>query len=157
MNHFKIDGKQGFILLDFSDMFGFPNEISIDDSYEIRGKLTLKSGNYIVNDAEVWITIGQLHLLFQQLKKAYEQLKENVVFSNIDSSLYFNMTLKVAEGIFIQGYFQENENRLYFELESNLCYIKSTLNELEKMVDHYGDLLGIKKYSAVQYCLSTYH
>ncbi|MFJ8262920.1 hypothetical protein ACIQ4I_13350 [Rummeliibacillus sp. NPDC094406] len=148
MNNFIIDGKQGFIQIEFNEVFGFPDETSFDGGYDVQGKLSLKSENYYVKDAEVWFTTGQIYTLFKQLQKAYKLLKGAITFSNRDETFKFEMKFNPSGQIEIEGFFQEfldKENILQFEFLSDQSYLMTTLEELKNIVENYGDLKGIKK------------
>ncbi|HWI46831.1 MAG TPA: hypothetical protein VNU45_01235 [Rummeliibacillus sp.] len=148
MNNFIIDGKQGFIQIEFNEVFGFPDETSFDGGYDVRGKLSLKSENYYVKDAEVWFTTGQIYTLYKQLQKAYKLLKGSITFSNRDETFKFEMKFNRSGQIEIEGSFQEfldKENILQFEFLSDQSYLITTLEELKNIVENYGDLKGIKK------------
>ena len=147
MNNFIIDGKQGFIQIEFNEVFGFPDETSFDGGYDVRGKLSLKSENYYVKDAEVWFTTGQIYTLYKQLQKAYKLLKGSITFSNRDETFKFEMKFNRSGQIEIEGSFQEfldKENILQFEFLSDQSYLIATLEELKNIVAYYGDLKGKK-------------
>ena len=147
MNEFVIGGKQGYIRIEITEVLGFPNETSYKGGYEVKGKIDIKSGNYFVKEAELWFSTGQVFEFYTELQKCYRKLNGVMKFTP-DSNLKFEIHFNKLGQINIQGYFQEflsEENLLQFEFESEQSYLFSTLEELKKIVDHYGDLEGIKK------------
>ncbi|MFS0864898.1 hypothetical protein [Fredinandcohnia sp. 179-A 10B2 NHS] len=147
MNEFIIDGKQGFIKIEFKEVYGFPNETSYLGGYDVKGKIDIKSGNYFVKDAEIWFSTGQVYQFFIELEKCYNELKGRVTFSESGNNLRIELNFNRLGQINIQGCFQEvahQENILHFELESEQSYLTSTLSKLKSIVDHYGDLKGKK-------------
>jgi len=138
VSEFKIAGKNGFIRIEINEVFGFPTETRFNGGYDVKGKVEIKSGNYYVNEGELWFSTGQIFEFFIKLQKCYDKIDGNVI------ELEF---IKLGQ-IQIQGYFQEFpsiENILEFEFESDQSYLASTLVELKKIVDCYGDLKGIKE------------
>lgn len=147
MNEFKIAGKQGFIHIELSKVYGYPNETSYLGGYDVKGKIEIKSGNYFVKDAEIWFSTGQVYQFFIQLQKCYNKLKGSVTFSESENNLKIELNFNRCGQIDIQGYFQEvahQENILHYEFESEQSYLTSTLRQLSSIIDHYGDLKGKK-------------
>ncbi|KON68863.1 hypothetical protein AKG34_08715 [Peribacillus butanolivorans] len=145
VHEFKIDGKQGFIQIELNEVYGFPNETSYLGGYDVKGKIDIKSGNYYVN-GELWFSTGQVFEFYTQLQKCYRELKGKATFSNSETTLKLELDFNKLGQIIIQGYFQElasEENILQFEFESDQSYLESTLQELNKIVDHYGGLKGV--------------
>ncbi|RFU69387.1 hypothetical protein [Bacillus sp. V59.32b] len=145
MNEFIIAGKQGFIRIELSEVYGFPNETSYLGGYDVKGIVEIKSGNYFVKDAELWFSTGQVYQFFNQLQKCYNDLKGCVTFSESENNLKIDLSFNKFGQINIQGYFQEvahQENILQFEFESEQSYLVSTLHQLQNIVDQYGDLKG---------------
>ncbi|MGB6406561.1 MAG: hypothetical protein WBF39_03740 [Planococcus donghaensis] len=142
MMDFMIAGKQGFIRIELTEVYGFPEETSYLGGFGVQGSIEIKSGNYYVKDAELWFSTGQVYEFFVQLQKAYQSLKGRVIFmesdNNLDLSLHFNQFGQIN----IKGNFQEvsePENSLQFEFESEQSYLVSTLQQLQRIVDYYGD------------------
>ena len=148
MSEFKIAGKNGFIRIEINEVFGFPTETRFNGGYDVKGKVEIKSGNYYVNEGELWFSTGQIFEFFIKLQNCYDKLDGNVIFFNSESNFKIELEFIKLGQIQIQGYFQEFpsiENILEFEFESDQSYLASTLVELKKIVDCYGDLKGIKE------------
>jgi hypothetical protein len=146
MNGFTIKGKQGFIRIELQNASGFPKETSHFGGYDAEGIVEIKSGNYHVL-GEIWFTTGDIYEFYKQLDECYRQLKGMAVFWNYETSLKLEVGFNHLGQVVLQGYFKEKahmENELQFEMESDQSFLSSTLGELRKFVDHYGDSKGIK-------------
>ncbi|MCA0983382.1 hypothetical protein LCL89_04870 [Halobacillus yeomjeoni] len=144
MNEFTLEGKQGFIHLKLQEVPDFPDSTSHFGGYDARGVVEIKSGNYYVR-SEVWFTTGEVFEFYQELKQCFQKLRGDVVFSNYDSNLRIEISFTSFGHFIMKGFFQERpdqDNQLQFEIESDQSYLSSTLNQLEKFVDYYGDLKG---------------
>jgi len=145
MNAFLIGGKQGYIRIEIIEVIGFPNVTSYLGGYEVKGKIDIKSGNYFVQDAELWFSTGQIYTFFIQLQKCFKQLNGSVTFTDSSSNMEFEIHFNRLGQITIEGYFQEflsKENKLHFEFESEQSYLLSSFDELRMIVAHYGGLEG---------------
>ena len=145
LNEFVVAGKQGFIRIKCNEVIGFPKETSHFGGYDAEGITEIKSGNYFVN-GELWFSTGQVFEFYTQLQKCYHELKGKATFSSSEKNLKFELDINKLGQIIIQGYFQElasEENILQFEFESDQSYLEQTLQELKKIVDHYGGLKGV--------------
>ena len=146
MYKFKIGDNQGFIELKLNAVIGFPDTTDFDGGYTVKGTISLQSGNYYVQDAEVWFTTGQIYELYIQLQKAYEQLNGVITFSNRDNTLNFELKFNHLGQIIVQGYFQKvlsDANRLDFEFILDQSYLPVAIADLKEVVEYYGDLKGV--------------
>ena len=146
MNGFTITGKRGFIRIELQNASGFPKDTSHFGGYEAEGIIEIKSGNYYIF-GELWFTTGDVYDFYKQLDKCYRELNGIAVFSNYENSLELEVVFNRLGQVVIQGSFQEKayvENELQFEIESDQSFLTSTLEELRKFVDHYGDSKGVK-------------
>ncbi|WP_047154065.1 WapI family immunity protein [Aneurinibacillus tyrosinisolvens] len=147
MNKFEIAGKNGFIRIEFNEVFGFPKQTSYLGGYDVEGKIEIKSRNYYVKEAKLWFSTGQVYEFFIRIQECYNLLKGNATFSDSENNLEFSLSFIKLGHIHIQGRFQElghEENILKFEFESDQSYLSSTLQQLKNIVEHYGDLKGVK-------------
>jgi len=148
VNEFEIEGKMGFIRIEFIEVFGFPEQTCYLGGYEVKGKVEIKSGNYYVKDAELWFSTGQVYEFFVQLHKCYFDLKGGVTFLESENNFKFDLSFNGLGQINIRGYFQElasEENILQFEFDSEQSYLATTLHQLKGIVDYYGDLKGMER------------
>lgn len=146
MNGFTIKGKQGFIRIELQTAIGFPKDTSHFGGYDAEGIVEIKSGNYYVL-GELWFTTGEVYEFYKQLDKSYRELKGMAVFWNYDASMKLEVVFNHLGQVVLQGYFKEKtpmDNELQFEMESDQSFISSTLEDLGKFVDYYGDSKGIK-------------
>ena len=147
MNEFTIKGEQGFIRIELQNVIGFPEETSHFGGYDAEGIVEIKSGNYYVL-GEMWFSTGDVYKFYTQLEKCYRDLKGKATFWNYETSLKLEIVINHLGQIVLQGYFKERtllENELQFEIESDQSFLSSTLVDLRRFVDHYGDTKGLKK------------
>lgn len=147
MNEFTVTGKQGFIRIQLIKTFGFPQNTSHFGGYDSQGITEIKSGNYYVL-GELWFSTGEVFEFYEQLERCYCELKGEATFLNSESNLKMDIKFNKAGQINIQGYFKElahQNNELQFEIESDQSFIGSTLQELKKFVEQYGDMKGVKE------------
>ncbi|WP_449539693.1 WapI family immunity protein [Ferdinandcohnia sp. Marseille-Q9671] len=148
MKEFIIAGKQGFIRIEFVEVYGYPTETSYLGGYDVKSKVEIKSGNYLVKDAELWCSTGQIYTFFIQLQECYNNLTGSATFSESENKLKIDLTFTSLGQVRIKGFFQEvtnQENILQFEIESEQTYLQSTLEQLQKIADNYGTDNGINK------------
>lgn len=146
MNEFTIKGEQGFIRIELQNVIGFPEETSHFGGYDAEGIVEIKSGNYYVL-GELWFTTADVYEFYKQLDNCYRELKGMAVFWNYETSLKLEVVFNHLGQVILQGYFKEKahmENELQFEMESDQSFLTSTLEDLRKFVDHYGDSKGVK-------------
>lgn len=144
---FKIGAEQNFIEFGLNTLHGFQNETDIDGGYAVEGSISIQSGKYGVNNAEVWFTTGQVYQLYQQLNEAFQDLKGTIIFSNRGEDIYFEMEFTRLGQIHVSGHFKEYpsiENRLQFDFQLDQSHIPSALKELKKIVGVYGGMRGNK-------------
>lgn len=103
-----------------------------------QGTVSIQSGNYYVMNAEIWITIDELMTFYKQLQKAYNSLKGNITFSNLDRTLHFTLQFNPFGQIKLEGEFQElhsQENKLEFEIIIDHSHLSATLLQLKQIVE----------------------
>ncbi|MFJ7667581.1 hypothetical protein ACIQXI_10745 [Lysinibacillus sp. NPDC097195] len=130
MDKIKLGANQGFI------------EINLDKitEWQTQGTVSIQSGNYYVMNAEIWITIDEIVSLYRQLEEAYQTLKGNIAFSNLDGALYFTLQFNPFGQISLQGKFQEfpsQENKLEFEFMIDQSHLPASLLGMKKVVEPY--------------------
>jgi hypothetical protein len=147
MEYFKINGNGNFIQITFEEVYGYPDTTSHFGGYEVRSKLEIKSKGFKVAST-LWTTTGELFQFYQTLKISYEKVFGVVNFKTYEGNLEFSISYDVMGHVNIKGVFIEyNEfvNKLYFEFNTDQTFIKTTVQELEVIVDKYGTMLGVKK------------
>jgi hypothetical protein len=147
MNEFTIGGKQGFIRIELQEAIDFPKNTSPFGGYDALGIVEIKSGSYYAL-GELWFTTGEVYQFYQQLAQCFQELNGKAKFWNYESNFKVEIEFGKLGQFIIKGYFkekQELENELQFEIESEQNYLSSTLSQLKKFVDKYGDLKGKKE------------
>ena len=145
MFEFKIEGKEGYIELAILEVFGFPQNTSHNGGYDAKGYIKIKSRGYYA-EGEIWISTGEVYLLYEGLKSAYEKLEGKVEFYATDGN-YLKVDIEFLErgNVSIKGVYEESytyENELKFTIDSNQSYFEQTLRDLKLIVDEYGDMQG---------------
>ena len=146
METLKIGQEPNYIELKLNKIHGFPDETDVDGGYSVKGSISIQSGKYSVNNAEVWFTTGQVFQLYEQLREGLQNLKGAFIFSNRGENLYFEMDFTRLGQIHISGHFQEYpsiDNRLVFDFQIDQSFIPATIKEMKKIVDVYGGMGGI--------------
>jgi len=146
MHEFTIKGNQGFIRIELKNANGFPKNTSHFGGYDAKGIVEIQSGNYYVL-GELWFTTGEVYEFYKQVDHCYKNLKGEAVFWNYEASLKIEVKFYQLGKVVLQGYYKEQahlENELQFEIESDQTFLSSTIEDLKRFVDHYGDLKGVK-------------
>ena len=71
---FKLDGMDDSIELTIDEVWGYPNETSYGGGYGAKGKLSIRAGEYMINNATHYFTTGELYNFLQQMEHCYEAL-----------------------------------------------------------------------------------
>lgn len=125
-----LGANQEFIEINLGNTIDWQNE----------GTISIKSGNYYVMNAEIWITPDELITLYDQLHEAYNTLKGTIEFANLDRSLQFTLQFNSFGQMNLVGSFQEipsQENKLEFEFMIDQSYLPTTLLGMKKIVEPY--------------------
>ena len=119
---------------------------SID--WQNKGTISIQSGNYYVMNAEIWITLDELVLLYEQLQEAYKTLKGTITFANLDGTLHFTLQFNSLGQINLEGSFQEfpsQDNKLEFEFTIDQSHLPAALSDMKPIVEAYYRQQNLKK------------
>jgi hypothetical protein len=146
MTEIEIKGENGYLKIQIQKMFGFPESTSPFGGYDTESIIEIKSSNYYIKGL-IWITTGDLYSFYKELKNCQEKVKGQANLNSYENNLHSTITYDefghaVLRGKFTEKY--EEENTLEFELKSDQSYLNSTISELERMIEKYGDNTGIK-------------
>lgn len=148
MNEFVVRGKQGcFIRIALDEVFGFPNLTSHFGGYDVKGTAEIKSGNYYVK-GELWFSTGEIYEFYNQLVRCWTDLTGVATFWTSEANLKLEVKFNNHGQVVIEGYFKEfanQDNELKFEIESNQSFFMETIEGLGEVINHYGDLKGIRR------------
>jgi len=146
MEKFKIAGNSDYLEIEFEEIFGFPNKTCHWGGYDSKNRISLKSGNFSVN-TNFFSSTGEISLFYESLKSCNEKLEGIVNYKNYEGNLEINANYDNQGHVIISGNYCENtdlDNSLKFEFLSDQTFIKSTLEELQVIVQKYGGMKGVK-------------
>jgi hypothetical protein len=144
MDSFTLAGSTGFLTVETVEVYGFPHQTSPFGGYDSRSRLRLRSHGFSV-DAVVWLSTGEVHAFYAQLRTAHAQLTGSARFASSEENLCFALTFEANGHVRLAGEYREvkdESNRLQFEIASDQSYLHHTLAELAQRVEHYGDDAG---------------
>jgi len=147
MDEFRIEGKNGYIQVCLDKLFEFPNNISFAGGYDGKWKLEIKSSSYYVN-GEIYASTGEIYKFYCSLKECYNKLNGTAELLIYDHNLQLAVRFDKLGNVIIYGEYVEKvdeDNRLIFEIISDQSYMHKAINDLEKLVNKYGDLRGINR------------
>jgi hypothetical protein len=147
VHEFVVRGKEGsFIQIALDEAFDFPNMTSHFGGYDARGIVEIKSGNYYIK-GELWFSTGEIYEFYNRLVRCFTDLQGVATFCTSEANLKLEVKFNNRGQVVIEGYFKEfahEYNELKFEIESNQSFFVETLDGLKQIVNHYGDLRGIR-------------
>ncbi|RRB09382.1 WapI family immunity protein [Larkinella rosea] len=138
--NFSINGYNGFIKVEISEVFGYPNRTSHLGGYETKSQLSIRSGGFSF-EGKIWPSTGQIFQFYQNLQKTYSCLQGETIF-HCEFDPLFTLTYDSNGHLFIKGKFTERTeewNLLEFEIRSDQSYLVHTMAELKQIVMKYGD------------------
>ena len=145
MESFILKGENGYIKIGLEQVFDFPNTTCNWGGYDAIAKIEIKSGNFNVNSS-FYTSTGEIYLFYKSLKESNTYLSGQVTYKNYEENTLITLTYNNIGQVVIEGTFSElNQfnNKLDFEINSDQSYIKYTINDLENIIDKYGDMKGI--------------
>lgn len=146
MEGFIIKGDNGFLKIEFFEVFGFPNETCHFGGYDTKSIVEINSGSFKVKSG-VYCSTGEIFEFYEQLLKTNEQLKGSAYLRNYEHNLNAEVKYDINGRVTIFGSFREVSefnNLLEFEFSSDQSYIQQTLIDLKKINLKYGGLKGVK-------------
>lgn len=147
MNSFTVKGNADFVKVSLIEVFGFPNKTCPWGGYDVKARVEIKSGNFYVNSI-FYSSTGEFYLFYLALKKCNTHLGGKVIYKNYEENFFLMVTYEIQGHVNINGTFSEENNlcnKLDYEFHTDQSYIRFTLEELEKIVNKYGDMKGIQK------------
>jgi hypothetical protein len=142
---FSLEGEDSYIELTIEEVWGYPNETSYGGGYGAKGKLTIKEGEYSVNNAAHYFTTGELYKFLQELQQCYEKLEGVAYLGNTEHELDLKCTFNRKGHVVINGRFQSRqdiETILIFEIRSEQTQILAAIFALKAVVKIFGDDKG---------------
>ena len=147
MEKFELKGENGFVSIQITRVFGFPESTSPFGGYDTESTIEIKCSNYYIKGL-VWITTGDIFNFYKEMKECQENLKGQAKLNSYENNLLSTLKYDEFGHVVLKGKFTEKymeENTLEFELKSDQSFMNSTLKDLELLVSKYGDNTGITK------------
>jgi len=147
MDTFAIKGQAGFIKITFDEVYGFPDSTCYWGGYDSKAALEISSINVQVKST-FFTSTGEIFEFFQKLKECNSKLTGTATYNSYEHDLSIAASYDELGHVNIVGKFKEQHEfdyELKFEFTSDQSFIKYTVDELELIVDKYGDMKGVKK------------
>ncbi|SMC35962.1 hypothetical protein SAMN02745168_0448 [Papillibacter cinnamivorans DSM 12816] len=144
---FKLEGNDCYIELTIEEVWGYPNETSYGGGYGAKGQLTIKAGEYSVDNATHYFTTGELYRFMQELQQCYNKLEGEIYLDNTEHELDLKCTFNRKGHVVINGRFQSRpdiQTFLIFELRTDQTQIPAAIFALKRVAEIFGDDKGIK-------------
>ncbi len=147
MESFEVKGDNGFLKIEIKEVYGFPDETSHFGGYECRADIEIKIPSYHVK-GNFHTSTGEIFQFYEELSKCQIKLKGEVEYQTLENNLEIRVKYNNMGRTEITGKFQQSmgiSNCLKFEINSDQSFIKYTVDELETIVNKYGNMTGVKK------------
>lgn len=145
---FSFDGIDGSIEIYIEEVFGYPDETSIDGGYDLKGFINLKANCYSVTNGELWFSSGGLYRFKNQLEPCYKSLQGNAHLRTFEHEFSLKADFKKNGHVIISGSYKQRpdvENELLYEIISDQTQLVQTLIDLKNIEKILGDDTGIRK------------
>nr|WP_320022744.1 hypothetical protein [uncultured Draconibacterium sp.] len=146
MEKFEIIGENGFVRINLTKVYGFPDTTSAFGGYDTESEIEIKSSNYYLKGV-LWVTTGNIFDFFQKLEKCQKNLVGIARLETYEKNLQLTVEYDELGHVIVKGKFIENhmeKNILDFEIKGDQTFMNSTINELENIYKKYGNNKGIK-------------
>ncbi len=149
MRVFELRGRNDeSIKLRIEEVFGFPDETSINGGYDANCKLNINIGYISVSETAYPASTGTFYEFYKALKTCHEELYGTAKYEvpYIDGS---ELTLEIEYGdnsVTVRGKYRgpiPETTEFSFEFTTDQSYINSVLIDLKKIVNTFGTNKGI--------------
>lgn len=143
---FSINGNGGSITISLSDVLGFPSSTCHWGGYDVKCLIEIISGTFSVK-SHFWTSTFEIYTFYQTLKICDENIAGNVQFINYESNFELNLKYDELGQVEIHGCFSEfneDENELKYNFNSDQSYIRETVTDLKYITDKYGGNKGVE-------------
>ena len=110
--------------------------------YDVQARIEIKSGRFQVTSI-FYVSTGEVYELYEHLKICNQNLIGLVEFARYEKALKLSIEHTTLGHVTISGIFQDADNQLKFEFDSDETFMSNTLIELERLVKKYGDMKGV--------------
>jgi len=139
---FELEGENGSVSLEISEVFGFPDETAYGGGYGACGRLEIHAGNCTVSTTH-YFTTGELNCFEKELEHCYAPLHgEATLYNNTEFQLELALTFDKLGHVVIVGRYSEQlsgTNTLDFEIATDQTYIPKALSQLRRVAAVFGD------------------
>jgi hypothetical protein len=147
MKAFCLNGYGEKIEITINEIFGFPEDTSYEGGYDFRGDLDIVVGSYEVHCKNNFFSAtGLLYKLLVSLTACYNSLNGIVEYKRLwEHDFQFVLKMTGHGHAVVEGEFRERpdcNNNLVFEMETDQTCILSTINDLKKVAEIFGDNTG---------------
>jgi hypothetical protein len=145
LDSITLNSSNGYIKFQLKEILGFPNETCYYGGYDILGEIEIKCDNYFVS-GNLNFSTGNIFNFYSQLTELFNSLETAAKFDSYEHQLSFFVKVDKLGHIEVEGEYREdlvNKSRLIFEFEGDQSYLNDWLSELKRIVNKYGNNLGI--------------
>lgn len=146
---FCLNGYNGKIELQITEVLGFPDDTSYEGGYDLKGTLHIEVGSYTVHSDNFYFATGVLYRFLEQLIECYETLNGEAKYKHLlENDLEFTIEMTSLGHALIRGAFRENPakaNVLHFEMRTDQTNIKPVIKDIKNVMSIFGDYSELKK------------
>lgn len=141
---FKIYAGNGFISIQLSQVYGYPDSTCHFGGYDSQSSLEIKASEFGVKSL-LYISTGDIHSFHEQLKKCHGEVNGSAFLESYEGNLKFELKFNDTGQAIIKGEFRDylSDNSLNFYLISEQSYLNQTLVELGSIEKKYGGFKGV--------------
>jgi hypothetical protein len=126
------------------EVWGFPNKTSYAGGYDTQSSIEIWCGGFRAAGI-LYISTGEVYRFFEGLQIAFKSLTGSAQLKTIEGQLELQLGFEEWGHFRIKGYYREkigSETVLHFEMLADQTYLQTTLQDLEKIYEKYGDNMG---------------
>ena len=146
MEEFTLNNETEFVKIKLTKVFGFPEETCHWGGYDSQAQIEIKSGPFSCSSS-FYISTGEISQFCQKLQTCYSDLEGELSLKSYEHNLKLNLVFDKLGHININGEFTDNNlenNSLSFEFDTDQSFLKSSIQDIENIVNKYGGMQGIK-------------
>ena len=145
MKAFCLNGNNGKIKLTIDEVFGFPDNTSMEGGYDFIGHLDIYVGCYEVHCVKFCSSTGVLYRLLAGLQLIYQTLEGTAEYRHLyENDFQFIVKMTHFGHANITGSFHEFphlSNVFIFEMETDQTCIEKAMNDLKAVERAFCDAM----------------
>lgn len=142
---FEIRGEpENYLRITLDKVHGFPDSTCAFGGYDSESIIIIKSDNYSVRGV-LYVSTGNIYEFYNEIQNCQQGLSGVAKFRSYEGNLWFNVEYDILGHINITGKYNERHqenNYLRFSFLTDQTFIKSTLDELRKIYEKFGNNKG---------------